>query len=248
MAAQGPVALVTGGSRGIGRAVAIALAGHGYRVAINYREREAEAEEAATAAGGALLVRADVGEAGAVESVVQTVAERLGRLDAFVSCAVAPVAHGVLELTPEDWELTMAVNARAFVFGAQAAARTMPDGSGRIVAVSATGGHRIRNPHYAPLGIAKGAVEAAVRFLAAALAPRGITVNAVAPGPTPTEAFRTMAAGEAEELRERLLARTPMGRLGEPEDAARAVAFLCSPDAGWITGQVVFSDGGYTLG
>ncbi len=242
------VALVTGGSRGIGRAVSVALARAGHRVAINYRSRKAEAEEAARAAGDALLVAADVGEPGAVESLVETVVERLGRLDVFVSCAVAPVARGVLELTLADWERTMAVNARAFVFGAQAAARAMDDGTGRIVAISATGGHRIRNPQYAPLGIAKGAVETAVRFLAAALAPRSITVNAVAPGPTPTEAFDTMAAGDAEELKARLVARTPMGRLGEPDDAARLVAFLCSADAGWITGQVVFSDGGYSLG
>jgi enoyl-[acyl-carrier protein] reductase III len=240
------VALVTGGSRGIGRAVAVALADAGYRVAINYRARDDAAADAAAAAGDALLVKADVGEAGAVEGVVDTVVARLGRLDAFVSCAVAPVARDVLAMTHDDWDTALRVNARAFVFGAQAAARAMT-GQGRIVALSATGGHRIRNPLYAPLGIAKGAVEAGVRFLAAALAPRGITVNAVAPGPTPTEAFERMAAGEAEALASRLVARTPAARLGAPEDAARVVAFLCSPAAAWITGQCIFSDGGYSL-
>jgi NAD(P)-dependent dehydrogenase (short-subunit alcohol dehydrogenase family) len=240
------VALVTGGSRGIGRAAAVALARAGHRVAINYRARHEDAREAAAEAGGAALLPGDVGEPGVVEGLVHGVVERFGRLDVFVSCAVAPVARGVLELTPEDWETSLRVNARAFVFGAQAAAEAMP-GTGRIVAVSATGGHRIRNPLYAPLGIAKGAVEAAVRFLAVALAPRGITVNAVAPGPTPTEAFGRMAAGEAEALSERLLARTPLGRRGEPADAARLVAFLCSDEAGWITGRCIVSDGGYSL-
>jgi NAD(P)-dependent dehydrogenase (short-subunit alcohol dehydrogenase family) len=123
----------------------------------------------------------------------------------------------------------------------------MADGAGRIVALSSTGTHVVRNRRYAPLALAKGAVEAAVRFLAVDLAARGITVNAVAPGPTATEAFDAMAQGDAAALRARLGAVTPMGRLGEPADAARLVAFLCSPDAGWITGQLVFSDGGYSL-
>jgi 3-oxoacyl-[acyl-carrier protein] reductase len=105
----------------------------------------------------------------------------------------------------------------------------------------------IRNPRYAPLALAKGAVEAAVRFLAVELAERGITVNAVAPGPTATEAFDAMAPGEATALRERLSRLTPMGRLGAPSDAAALVAFLCSPAAGWVTGQLIFSDGGYAL-
>ena len=240
------MALVTGGSRGIGRAVAVALAEAGYRVAINYRARDDEARDAAASAGDALLVKADVGETGAVEGVVDTVVARLGRLDAFVSCAVAPVARDVLTMTPDDWDTSLRVNARAFVFGAQAAAQAMT-GPGRIVAISATGGHRIRNPLYAPLGIAKGAVEAAVRFLAVALAPREITVNAVAPGPTPTAAFEEMAAGEAEALASRLVQRTPMGRLGAPGDAARLVAFLCSPAAAWVTGRCIVSDGGYSL-
>jgi 3-oxoacyl-[acyl-carrier protein] reductase len=137
----------------------------------------------------------------------------------------------------------MRLNARPFVLGAGAAAERMSTG-GRIVAVSSTGTHKVRNRAYAPLALAKGATEAAVRLLAAELADRGITVNAVAPGPTDTEAFAALAE---EGLRERLVAATPMGRMGEPADAARLIAFLCSPEAGWITGQLIFSDGGYSL-
>jgi NAD(P)-dependent dehydrogenase (short-subunit alcohol dehydrogenase family) len=105
----------------------------------------------------------------------------------------------------------------------------------------------IRNRRYAPLALAKGAVEAGVRFLAVELAERGITVNAVAAGRTATEAFDAMAPGEATALREQLSQLTPMGRLGAPSDAAALVAFLCSPAAGWVTGQLIFSDGGYAL-
>jgi NAD(P)-dependent dehydrogenase (short-subunit alcohol dehydrogenase family) len=121
----------------------------------------------------------------------------------------------------------------------------MTDG-GRIVGLSATGAHRVRNPRYAPLGLAKGVVEAGVRFLAASLAPRGVTVNAVAPGPTDTEAFDAMAL-DPRALKERLGELTPMGRMGTPEDSAPLIAWLCSAEAAWVTGQLIFCDGGYSL-
>jgi 3-oxoacyl-[acyl-carrier protein] reductase len=226
-------AFVTGGSRGIGRAVAEALIARGDEVAIGCRSR--------ASLDGALVVRGDVADHPA--GLVDEAAARLGGLDAFVACAVEPIRMGILELDAEAFDRTMRVNARPFVLGAIAAARHMA-GGGRIVALSSTGTHRTRNRAYAPLALAKGAIEASVRFLAADLAERGITVNAVAPGPTETEAFAAMAQPG---LRERLVAATPMGRLGEPEDAARLIAFLCSPDAGWITGRLIFSDGGYSL-
>jgi 3-oxoacyl-[acyl-carrier protein] reductase len=176
---------------------------------------------------------------------VDEAAAALGGLDAFVTCAVTPVATSIESLGPDEFERTIAANARPFVLGSQASARHMDEG-GRIVGLSATGAHRVRNPRYAPLALAKGVVEAAVRFLAVSLAERGITANAVAPGPTDTEAFDAMAENAAA-LRARLAAATPMGRMGTPEDAARLIAFLCSEDAGWITGQLIFSDGGYSL-
>ncbi len=226
-------AFVTGGSRGIGRAVAEALIARGDAVAIGCRG-EAHVE-------GASVVRGDVGDDPA--ALVDEAAAQLGGLDAFVSCAVTPLRRRVLEIGAADFDATMRLNARPFVLGSIAAARHMT-GGGRIVAVSSTGTHRVRNRAYAPLALAKGAVEAAVRFLATELAATGVTVNAVAPGPTDTEAFTAMGD---EGLRERLVAATPMGRMGEPADAARLIAFLCSRDAGWITGQLIFSDGGYLL-
>ncbi len=216
-------AYVTGGSRGIGRAVADALIARGDEVVIGSRRDGDVADDPA--------------------ALVDEAAARLGGLDAFVACAVAPIRKPILELDADDFDRTRRVNARPFVLGSIAAARHMTVG-GRIVAVSSTGTHRVRNRAYAPLALAKGAVEAAVRFLAVELAEQGITVNAVAPGPTNTEAFEAMGD---EGLRERLVAATPMGRMGEPADAARLIAWLCSPEAGWVTGQLIFSDGGYLL-
>jgi 3-oxoacyl-[acyl-carrier protein] reductase len=225
-------AFVTGGSRGIGRAVAELMMARGDEVAIGCRND--------ASLPGARVILGDVGDDPA--RLVDEAADRLGGLDAFVACAVAPIRAEILALDATTFDRTMRFNARPFVLGAGAAARHMA-GGGRIVALSSTGTHRTRNRAYAPLALAKGAVEAAVRFLAADLAERGITVNAVAPGPTETEAFTAMAQPG---LRERLVAATPMGRLGEPEDAARMIAFLCSPDAAWISGQLIFSDGGYS--
>jgi 3-oxoacyl-[acyl-carrier protein] reductase len=227
--------------------VSRALAQRGADVAIGFREREREARAAAGAVESfgrrAVLVPGDV--AGGVEALVDEAAAGLGGLDAFVMCAVTAIPLPIEELGRDEIEHTIAANVRPFVLGSRAAARRMGAG-GRIVALSATGAHRVRNPRYAPLALAKGAVEAAVRFLAVSLADRGITVNAVAPGPTDTEAFDEMAE-DPEALRTRLAAITPMGRLGTPEDAARLIAFLCSEDAGWVTGQLIFSDGGYSL-
>ena len=223
------------------------MAERGTDIAIGFLEREREARAAAREVEAlgrrALLVQGDVADG--VEALVDEAAAGLGGLDAFVMCAVSPVALPITEMSPDDFERTIAANARPFVLGSLAAARRM-GASGRIVGLSATGAHRVRNPRYAPLALAKGVVEAAVRFLAVSLADRGITVNAVAPGPTDTEAFDTMAQ-DAPTLKARLAEITPMGRMGTPEDAARLIAFLCSEEAGWITGQLIFSDGGYSL-
>ena len=246
-ALTGVRAFVLGGTRGIGRAISAELAEAGADVAAGYVSRDDVADETRAliedAGGRCALVRGDAGVDSA--ALVHQAAAELGGLDAFVACAVTPVRGSILELTPHDFERSMRLNAAPFLFGAAAAATHMHDG-GRIVGISSTGTHRPRNLAYAPLALAKGAVEAGARFLAAELAPRQIAVNIVAPGPTDTEAFDAMAE-DAAALKQRLAGRTPMGRLSEPADAARLVAFLCSPAAGWVTGQLMFSDGGYSL-
>ena len=236
---------VAGGSGAIGRSVVVRLAGAGTEVAIGYLSRREVAEEVAAsvrAAGGrAELVQGDlVATPGAL---VEESVRRLGGLDAFVNCAGLANRGDILTATADDLRQSVDAHAVSFVLAAQVAANAMPDRRGRIVAVSATGGHRIRNPRYARIAIGKAALETAVRFLAVALAQRGITVNAVAPGPLET---RDLPAEEAR-LRTRLAEVTPMGRLGRPEDVAPLIAFLCSGDAAWLTGQVIFADGGYSL-
>jgi len=246
-ALAGVRAFVLGGTRGIGRAISAELAAAGADVAAGYASRDDAAEETRAliedGGGRCVLVRGDAGEDPA--ALVHHAAAELGGLDAFVACAVTPVSGSILELTQQDLERSMRLNAGPFLFGAAAAATHM-EGGGRIVGISSTGTHRPRNLAYAPLALAKGAVEAGARFLAAELASRQIAVNVVAPGPTDTEAFDAMAE-DAAALKQRLAGRTPMGRLSEPADAARLVAFLCSPAAAWVTGQLVFSDGGYSL-
>jgi NAD(P)-dependent dehydrogenase (short-subunit alcohol dehydrogenase family) len=240
-------AFVLGGTRGIGRAISAELAAGGAEVAAGYAERTDSAEETRAliedAGGRCVLVRGDAGDDPA--ALVHQAAAELGGLDAFVASAVTPVRGSILELTRQDFERSMRLNAAPFLFGAAAAATHM-QGGGRIVGISSTGTHRPRNLAYAPLALAKGAIEAGARFLAAELAPRQIAVNVVAPGPTDTDAFDAMA-DDPVALKRRLAGRTPMGRLSEPADAARLVAFLCSPAAAWVTGQLVFSDGGYSL-
>jgi 3-oxoacyl-[acyl-carrier protein] reductase len=245
------IAVVTGASRGIGRAIAWQLAESGAKVVVNYIRRHDAAqtlvEEIRSAGGEAIALRADATQPPQVEEMLDHAIAAWGQLNVFVACAVQPMPKTILQMSLDEWDTCMRANARSFFIGAQASARRMEEGSGRIIGVSATGVHRVRNPQYAPLAMAKGAVEAAVRYFAAALAPRGITVNALAPGPTDTEAFDTMAGGERDTLVARLAKLTPLGRLGKPEDAAALAAFLCSDGGAWVTGQTIFVDGGYTL-
>jgi NAD(P)-dependent dehydrogenase (short-subunit alcohol dehydrogenase family) len=178
--------LVTGGSRGIGRAAALRLARDGFDVAVGYRSRTADAEAVVRACGGnAVAIGGDVRDDAV--GIVQRAAAELGGLDALVHCAVEPVRARVLELDADEWTRALETNARSFLLAAQAA---VVAGATRVVALSATGGHRIRNPEYAPMGIAKAAVETTVRFLAVELMPRGVTVNAVSPGLLDTDSSR----------------------------------------------------------
>lgn len=234
--------LVTGGSRGIGRAIALRLAREGAStVAIGYFRSDAAAEETAEElrALGAepVLVRGNVTSARVVEQV-----EALGALDVLVHNAATGVIRPALETEDKHWDWTVNANARALLSLARVAAPAMPPGSS-IVGLSSLGSVRVLE-NYALVGTSKAALEALVRYLAVELAPRGIRVNAVSAGVVETGALEHFPNREA------MLAsglRNPAGRLVTPEDVAGVVAFLCSPDADMIRGQTVVVDGGWSL-
>jgi enoyl-[acyl-carrier protein] reductase III len=240
---EGKAALVTGGSRGIGRAIALRLADLGAkRIAIGYLRNDRAAEETAEElrARGAepVLVRGNLAGARTVDRVAE-----LGTLDIVVHNAATGVIRPALEVDDRHWDWTLNANARAFLALARVAAPTMPPGSS-LVAISSLGSHRVLE-HYVLVGTSKAALESLVRYLAVELAPRGIRVNAVSGGVVETDALQHFPNREAMVTAAR--ERTPAGRMVEPDDIAGAVAFLCSPDADMIRGQTLIVDGGFSL-
>ena len=241
---EGRVALVTGGGRGIGRAIATSLAARGANLVVAYLRNRAAAEE--TCAGAeehavkALAVRANVGDEAQLDALFDRVDETFGRLDVFVSNAATGVLKGLDDLDARAWAWTMDANARAFFLGAKRAVALMPDG-GHIVALSSQGSTRVL-PGYMVVGASKAALEAVARYLAVELGPRGIRVNVVSPGVVDTDALRHFPARDA--MLETARAKTPLGRLATPEDAAAVVDFLTSERAAMITGQTLVVDGG----
>jgi 3-oxoacyl-[acyl-carrier protein] reductase len=237
------VALVTGASRGIGAAVAQRLAADGYAVAVNYAGNEAAANAtvaAIEAAGGrALAVRADVASAADVKAMFATIEGTLGRIDVLVNNAGVLPYVTIAETSDAVFERTMATNVTGTFNTMREAATRLADG-GRIVNFSTSVLH-MAPPTYGVYVATKGAVEALTRVFAKELRGRGITCNAVAPGPVATELFLN---GKSEELIEQIARQAPLERLGQPDDIAGVVAFLAGPDGGWVNGQVLRANGG----
>jgi 3-oxoacyl-[acyl-carrier protein] reductase len=236
---EGKAALITGGSRGIGRAIAIALAAKGAKVAIGYVESETRAREVVdtiTRAGGkAVAVRADLARRSGVTSLFEQAEHSLGALDIVVANAASIVVKPLLECTEEDYDRIFDTNAKSVFFTLQEAARRLRDG-GRII-VSSTGGTRLFFPGQSLYLGSKGAVEQFVRVLAWELASKAITVNAISPGPTETDMMQAR-------YRDRAAAMSPFNRIGDPEDIADIAVFLASHEARWITGQNIGAGGG----
>ncbi|EWC58962.1 oxidoreductase, short-chain dehydrogenase/reductase family [Actinokineospora spheciospongiae] len=237
------VAIVTGGSRGIGRAVALELAGRGLPVVLAFAGNRAAAEATVddiTGAGGrALAVQADVADPDAVAEVFDTAERAFGGVDVVVHAAGRMVLSPIADLDLDAFDDLHRTNVRGtFVVAKQAARRTRPGGSLVTFSTSVLG---LRFPTYGAYAASKAAVEALTLILARELRGRDVTVNAVAPGPTATELFLD---GKDEETVAGLARQAPLERLGTPEDIAAVVAFLSSPEGHWINGQVVRANGG----
>lgn len=244
---DGKVALVTGGSRGIGRAVSLALADRGANVVISYLRRRQAAEETCREieerSVKALTVRAHSGDISQLHGLFDQIAETFGALDVFVSNAATGVMDDLEALDERAWAWTMESNARAFFLGAKRAAALMSDG-GRILALSSQGAQRVL-PGYTVVGASKAAIESLCRYLAVELAPRGITVNAISPGVVDTDALKHFP--ERQQMLDDAKDRTPAGRIVTTADVAGVADFLVSPAASMVTGHTLVCDGGASL-
>ncbi len=238
-------ALVTGASRGIGRAIALKLGELGAAVAVNYNNNAELAQEVVDRiveqGGRAFAIKADMSDPAAIEGMVDRVIEEFGRLDILVNNAGVAIYKPVAELTVEDYERLFAINVKGVFFACRQAALKLAEG-GRIINIS-TSVTNMMLPNYSLYAASKGAVEELTKSLAKELGPRGITVNSISPGPTDTELFRS---GKSEQQISQMAAMAAFNRLGTPEDIADAVALLASAEAGWISGQDVCANGGFT--
>lgn len=246
---QGKIALVTGGSRGIGKAIALTLAEAGCDVIINFFRNRKQAEETAELirAKGVRcqIVKANVGDPEKIGQMFDEIEAEFDGLDILVSNAASGVLMPLLELKESHWDWTMDINARALLFAAQRAVPLMEKrGGGKIVALSSLGSTRVLD-NYTTVGVSKAAVESLIRYLAVELAPKNIAANVVSGGAVDTEALTHFP--NREELLAEAQRRTPAGRVVEAQDLANAVKFLCSDDASMIRGQTIVVDGGISL-
>ena len=245
---DGKVALITGASRGIGRALALRLAARGTTTIVNYKQNDALAAEVVAEierlGATGLAIRADLESLEEIDAMFDQVQERFGRLDFFVSNASASNFHHFMDIKPHHLERTFNLNVRAFVVGTQRAVRLMPD-AGRIVVLSSYGSIR-SFPTYANLGSAKAAIEAWTRYMGVELAPRGINVNAVNGGIIETDSSSYFyATGRVPPL-DSVLPKIPKQRMGSAAEVAECALFLLSPGAEYVTGTTLVVDGGLT--
>lgn len=247
---HGRVALITGSSRGIGRAIALELAARGADIVVNYLRKRSAAEEVVANVQmhgrRAMAVKANVGNAAHIDAMFDRVRAEFGRCDILVGNVASGVVRPITEVEDKHWDWTLDINARSILRCARQAVPLMEaEGWGRIIGITSFGSTRVFS-EYGVIGVSKAAIEALVRYLAVELAPKGIVVNAVSPGIVETDALQYFPI----DIRETLVkaaARTPARRVTTPEDVARVVAFLCSDDAAMIVGQTIVVDGGWSI-
>jgi NAD(P)-dependent dehydrogenase (short-subunit alcohol dehydrogenase family) len=255
MSLKGKHALITGSSRGIGRGIALKLAENGVKVAVHYYQNESAAAETLAQmrklGSDGFTVQADVLQTEQITRMFAEVKREFGNLDIFVSNArpeASAFFYPPMDITTEQWDAAFDSQGKAFLIAAREAAALMPDG-GRMLALTYAQGSRTGGLQpWDAMGSAKAALESLVRYFAVALAKRGITVNAISPGWTEDSVLNSLPEAVQSLIRnwhER--GWTPMGRLGTPEDIGNVAALLCSEQASWITGQVIYADGGASL-
>jgi glucose 1-dehydrogenase len=245
MRLAGKVALVTGGAQGIGLACAREFAADGAMVAIVDRDQTRGAQAASgIGADRALFIAGDVAAPGIAQRAVKDTVDAFGGIDILLNNAGITHAAGFLDVSEEDFDRVLAINLRSyFVFG-QAIARHMVETGrrGSIVNMSSVNAV-VALPNQVPYAVSKGGVNMLTRVMAISLAPHGIRVNAIGPGTIATELAKNAVLGSPQAL-ETIMSRTPLGRLGEPEEVGRVASFLASDDASYITGQTIYPDGG----
>lgn len=241
------VAIVTGGGRGIGRSIALELASAGAKVVVNYAGRSDKAEETVAlvrqAGGEGLAVQADVSQAEDVERLIQTALEHYGKIDILVNNAGITRDTLLLRMKEADWDAVLATNLKGVFLCTKAVSKGMlKQRSGAIVNISSVVGLS-GNAGQANYAAAKAGVIGFSKSIAKELASRGVRVNVVAPGYISTDMTETLP----EEVQSEILHGIPLGRIGKPEDVAKVVRFLVSPEASYITGQTLCVDGGMEM-
>ncbi|MBI4244460.1 MAG: SDR family oxidoreductase [Planctomycetes bacterium] len=250
MLLKGKKALITGGTKGIGLAIAKILTQNGATVAVNYFKSRQAADEIESElkklnpASQPLLIRANVGNP---EQIKQKIADEIrskwGTLDILVSNVAVGALRKAVDITEEDWQKTLDLSSRAFLLLVKNLHDMMPEGS-KILTITSHGSKRYI-PEYAAVGSAKAALETLVRYFAFELAYKKIYVNAICSGVVDTESLKAFPSREL--MLKYSLERTPLNRLGTPEDIAKVALFLCSGLSDWITGQIIVADGGFSL-
>ncbi len=246
---EGRCALVTGGGTGIGRAISMGLARCGARVVVNYSRSAAEARatvaEIVEQGGQAVAVQADVTDENQVKQVIEKTVRTYGGLDILMANAGGPTERcPTADLSSEEWDAGLNLNCKSVFFCVKHAIPLLPDGRGRILMTSSISARSGGGPGTITYTAAKGALNNLVRGWAKELGPRGITVNAIAPGVIWTRIHQQRTPPE---VYRGLIERIPLGRDGQPEDCAGAVLFLASPEASYITGQIIEINGGMLM-